>query len=131
MKLYEYTQKNGNTTYVGIILADKDNKICIDRVFSTNRVAYPYLSGIEMAVSFIKHNDYDQHEDLILYGPHLGVNDPITSMYIEKVVPYKRIIPNTKQLTEKDKEYLLLAKNRVECVVTPIELRMQKQNIKD
>ena len=31
----------------------------------------------------------------------------------------------------KEKEYLLLAKDRVECVVTPIELRMCKQNVKD
>ena len=132
MKLYEYTTKKGNTGYVGTILTDNDNtKIYMDRVFCTNREAYPYLSGIEMAASFIKHNDYNQHEPLILYGQKIGVNDPITTMYVQKCLAYLRIIPNSNHLTEKDNEFLLLAKNRVESVIDPIELRMLKQNIKD
>jgi len=130
MKLYEYSQKKNNTTYIGVILADDNEKVCMDRVFSTNRENYSYLSGLEMAASFIKNNGYNQHGELIFYGPHLGLNDPVTSAYIKRVLPYQRIIPNTQPFTEKDKEYSLLVKNRVDCIITPIELYNKEQNCK-
>lgn len=129
MKLYEYTIKRQNTSYIGAVLVKNDETVCFDRVFSTNREKYPYLSAIEMAVSYVHNQEPNLKEDLILYGEHLGVNDPLTSMYVEKVLPYQKVVPNTAELTEKDESFLALAKKRVEATVSPIDMRAMTQNI--
>ena len=82
-----------------------------------------------MAASYIHNKIPDHTEDLVLYGEHLGINDPLTSMYIEKVLPYQRIVPNVKELTEVDLNFINEAKKKVEDVVNPIDFRAMNQNI--
>ena len=129
IKLYEATKRFGNTTYIGVVLVGDHNQVYLEQGFSTNRENHAYLSGIERAVSFI-HNNKPLHVDgdMVVYGQKICLNDPLTSEYIQKVLPNKRIVSNTSELTDSDKAHLYTAHQQVEQMIYPIELRMMNQN---
>lgn len=132
IKLYEATQTRGNTTYIGLVLVGDHNQIYMTNCFSTNREKYPYLSGIERAVSFIHHNKpIHSSGDIMLYGQKIGLNDPIKSEYTEKIMPNKRVIPNSAELTEFDKLHLRLAEQEIEQILKPMDIRAMTQNVKE
>ena len=130
MKLYETTQKRGNTTYIGLVLLGDHNQIYMSTAFSTNREKHAYLSGIERAVSFIHHNKpIYSTKDIVLYGQKIGLNDPLKSEYTERIMPNKRIIPNSEPLNDLDKQYLHYAEQEVEAILKPLDIRMMSQNV--
>lgn len=112
MKLYEATKRYGSTTYIGIILVNKEGNMVLSTVLSTNRPENAYLSGIERAVSHI-HNNKLEDGNLIVYGQKLREDQPLTSDYIEKFMTGGKVILNNKELTNKDNRCMMLVRQEL------------------
>lgn len=112
MKLYEATKRYGSTTYIGIILINKEDNMVLSTVLSTNRPENAYLSGIERAVSHI-HNNKLEDGNLIVYGQKLREDQPLTSDYIEKFMTGGKVILNNKELTNKDNRCMMLVRQEL------------------
>jgi hypothetical protein len=112
MKLYEATKRYGSTTYIGIILVNKEDNMVLSTVLSTNRPENAYLSGIERAVSHI-HNNKLEDGNLIVYGQKLREDQPLTSDYIEKFMTGGKVILNNKELTNKDNRCMMLVRQEL------------------
>lgn len=112
MKLYEATKRYGSTTYIGIILINKEDNMVLSTVLSTNRPENAYLSGIERAVSYI-HNNKLEDGNLIVYGQKLREDQPLTSDYIEKFMTGGKVILNNKELTNKDNRCMMLVRQEL------------------
>ena len=112
MKLYEATKRYGSTTYIGIILVNKEDNMVLSTVLSTNRPENAYLSGIERAVSHI-HNNKLEDGNLIVYGQKLREDQPLKSEYIEKFMTGCKVILNNKELTNKDNRCMMLVRQEL------------------
>lgn len=112
MKLYEATKRYGSTTYIGIILVNKEGNMVLSTILSTNRPENAYLSGIERAVSHI-HNNKLEDGNLIVYGQKLREDQPLTSDYIEKFMTSGKVILNNKELTNKDNRCMMLVRQEL------------------
>lgn len=112
MKLYEATKRYGSTTYIGIILVNKEDNMVLSTILSTNRPENAYLSGIERAVSHI-HNNKLEDGNLIVYGQKLREDQPLTSDYIEKFMTGGKVILNNKELTNKDNRCMMLVRQEL------------------